>query len=141
MENDTGIMTPRSQEEENALMIIAGVIQGTGPLIHSFGEAMDKGDYHKAHEVATTLCTYIDKVLPGIQESAAGSGTAKPALDELAGGLEELHAGGADIIAWIDEYTALKKKVKPIAEKVCSATDHINKSVSLARDATGSAPQ
>ena len=51
-------------------MIIAGVIKGAGPLIHSFGEAMNEGEYTRAHEVATTLCTYIDKILPGIRESA-----------------------------------------------------------------------
>gem|GEM_PF-3850589 len=122
-------------------MIIAGVIKGAGPLIQSFGDAMDKGDYTKAHEVATTLCTYIDKVLPGIRESAKIPGTTQPALDELIGGLEELRTGGEDTIAWIEEYATLKKKVKPIAEKVCSATDHINNSVALARDAAGHKPQ
>ena len=128
-------MTTNRQEDHNALTIIAGVIKGAGPLIHSFGDAMDKGDYARAHEVATTLCTYIDKVLPEIQNATGISGTAKPALLELESGLAELRTGATDTIAWIDEYSVLKKKVKPIAEKVCSATDHINKSVVLARDA------
>ena len=133
-------MATDSSEDQNSLMIIAGVIKGAGHLIHSFGEAMDKGDYTRAHEMATTLCTYIDKILPGIRESAGNSGTARPALEELIDGLVELRAGGEDTLAWINEYTALKKKVKPIAGKVCSATGHINKSVALARDAAGLKP-
>ena len=133
-------MATNSSEDQNTLMIIAGVIKGAGPFIHSFGEAMDKGDYTRAHEVATTLCTYIDKILPGIRESVGSSGTARPALEELIGGLVELRAGGEESLTWIDEYTALKKKVKPIVEKVCSATGHINKSVALARDAAGLKP-
>ena len=130
-------MATDASEDQNSLMIIAGVIKGAGPLTHSFGEAMDKGDYTRAHEVATALCTYIDKILPGIRESVGSSGTARPALEELIGGLVELRAGGEDTLAWINEYTALKKRAKPIAEKVCSATGHINKSVVLARDAAG----
>ena len=62
-------MATDASEDQNSFMIIAGVTKGAGPLTHSFGEAMDTGDYTRAHEVATALCTYIDKILPGIRES------------------------------------------------------------------------
>ena len=137
--SDTGVMTAGIREEENTLGIISGVIAGIGPLVHSFGEAMEKGDYPRAHEMATTICTYIDKVHPGIRESAGISGTAQPALEELASGLEELRAGATDTLMWIDDYNSLRRKVKPIAGKVCSATDHINKSVALTRENAGPA--
>ena len=127
-------MAVLSQNDQDAFDTIVDVISGIDPLLHVFGDAMEKNDYNQAYEAAINLRYLINRKLAAIKATELLADTMKPALLDLIKGLEELRISINDTIKWIEDYHALKTRVKLIAEGVRTASVYLHKSVTFTRD-------
>ena len=127
-------MAVLAQNDQDAFDTIVDVISGIDPLLHVFGDAMEKNDYNQAYEAAINLRYLINRKLAAIKATELLADKMKPALLDLIRGLEELRVSINDTIKWIEDYNALKTRVKLIADGVRTASVYLHKSVTFTRD-------